>query len=404
MDKNFLTMAELFFSEVEGKEFDKKITNPKQIIAACKNQGTVYFVISAFKKLKQKSLIDIDPGFYLYLKEILLNRVLEQSERNEEFRKVSEKFKQNGISFCVLKGEGFSLTYSSPSLRTSGDTDILIDPKDENKAFEVLRSMGFDIEVRADMATHSKCYKKELGILELHVKVHYDYIKQIWFSGYDGFSEDYMYLKSENGYYFPVPSPTDGYIHLVLHLIEHFFDNGAGLRNVSDLFRYTLVYKDEIDFDKANMLFEKLNYKKFLDCVYGIGNMYFGYDFEIPDYDKEVSELILSDIEETGMFAKNVNPDEISGRFSSLKNKNAKSIISESRFKNTLKYISLGRENMKRRYPGKTLFSARITHIKNCAGKVLKRGDIARDMLFISKKESKAFKKKKEIIERLKMV
>lgn len=119
------------------------------------------------------------------LREYLLNAMRSESSANlirrQRIMHLLAEMKAAGIDAKVLKGYAVSGCYAHPECRGSVDTDLLIDVKQEKAAIALLESKDFLVSIRGATSHHSVCQHKKFGMLELHVALYAELIRDIWF-------------------------------------------------------------------------------------------------------------------------------------------------------------------------------------------------------------------------------
>lgn len=209
------------------------------------------------------------------------------------------KLEENGIRCCILKGTMLSQLYKDPECRISGDTDILIDPKDEAKAKKVLKELGYEIGKREKNNHHLKAYHKKGGLLEVHIMLYGHTTSEILFNGLNLYGEEWN--KTEiGGYEYHILGVNDCLMHLTAHYIKHLINEGGGVRQMMDLLLYIEKYADKIDFERYDRLLKELHYDKLIDVIRTVGGKYFGFNYEIKD--EELAKKVLTDSETGGIF------------------------------------------------------------------------------------------------------
>ena len=220
--------------------------------------------------------------------------------RRKEFTLgIIKKLEAAGIKCCLLKGAAVGGLYADPERRISSDTDILINPYDEEKLRQILTENGYTVEIRAKNDHHLKAYHKIGGLLEAHVMLHSKTTSQILFDGLEIYNEQWRKINI-NGQEFYTLGINDGLIYLTAHYIKHLVNSGGGVRQMMDLLLYIEKNKAQIDFDRYSLLLEKLRYNKLIDIVKSIGAKYFGFDYKIEN--EALMNKILTDTEEGGIF------------------------------------------------------------------------------------------------------
>lgn len=384
------------------KNIAEKEYNYTEILNLAKKQGVFHIVYSVLKQYT-------DSVEVTSLNTVYLMSVLKHQETSLAIDKIIEKIENEGIEVCHIKGKTLSNLYFYPETRISGDTDLLISEKDEIKVKRLLEQEGFEIENRSDDANHSECKHKELGLIELHVKLYYDIMKDVWFDSDDMKNEPFEVIDGVK-----TLSVTDGFIYNFMHAVKHFLSNGMSVRHITDVLLYGDKYKEKIDFERVLKTLTKLKYKEFLDSFIVIGKEYFNIE---PLYETENknTELILADLEESGIFGKNIKKAgalfEIYTdlRFSTFKKGNKTQYLTDWRRKNILKAISYSTENMKKKYVflekgNKYLPKAWALHTGEIITKAFKRKKLAKDFIEFKPAENKALDKKIELIKKLNMI
>ena len=224
-----------------------------------------------------------------------------QGIRQREFQyEMIRKLESSGVGCCIIKGMSVAMLYKDPDCRLSGDVDVLINSKDEEKALELLKENGYNITNRRDKNSHHSVAKHQIGgTLELHTEL-YSYIyKNIIFNGLELYNEPQRVIEI-NGEEYKTLGINDGLMYLTAHYIKHFINCGGGVRQMMDLLLYIKKYENEIDFELYEERLNQLSYKKLIDTVKAIGAKYFGFDFEIKN--TELMEKILEDTRTGGIF------------------------------------------------------------------------------------------------------
>lgn len=137
-----------------------------------------------------------------------------------------------GIRAVLLKGYSVGRFYASPECRISGDTDVYVLPRDEERAKAFLRGEGFEIAERSETEHHYACTHPDMGLLELHVRFYDELAEEHWFreSALDVFiREEFKRMDSPDGAYYTL-GDTDNLIFLTLHLVKHFIHSGLSGR------------------------------------------------------------------------------------------------------------------------------------------------------------------------------
>ena len=337
MTQSFKNMLYLFGSYANGTEtnLQNKI-NMEELRTYAIQQGIWTIVFPALNKI-------IDAG--QYKQEVFI--AVSQAMLKKEFTLAAlKKLEESGIKCCLLKGTVVAELYNNPDYRISSDTDILIDPKDEDKVKNLLIDLGYKVDKRNSNDHHLKAYHNQGGLLEVHVKL-YSYITEnIIFNQMDLYNEPWRVIKLNNDNFHTL-GINDGLMYLTAHYIKHLINEGGGVRQMMDLLLYMKKYESEIDFKRYNKILKELKYYKLIDTVKSIGAKYWGMDFKLVD--QRLMEDLLNDTEKGGIFG--YATDERKGFYNDYCAK--RSNLSRRHF-NLLSDIKSESSMLKRLFPSKT--------------------------------------------------
>lgn len=217
---------------------------------------------------------------------------------------IIRKLEENGIRCCLLKGVTNSQLYADPECRISGDTDILIDPKDERRITELLLEYGYAIKKRPVNHHHMSAMHKLGGLLEVHIRLYNDMTKDIIFSGENMITQEWDTIEIQGNCYNTLGT-RDNLMYLTAHYIKHLINGGGGVRQMMDLLLFIEKNKGKIDFEEYDKMLIKLKYDKLIEVVKSVGGKYFGFDYKIKN--EELMEGILTDTEVGGIFGHESN-------------------------------------------------------------------------------------------------
>lgn len=157
---------------------------------------------------------------------------------NRAAAELTRYWKEKGFRTCILKGQGNSLYYPDPYMRTSGDVDIWVEGGHRKVLKRVRKLVG-----KTKFCYHHAEFGKVNGI---EVEVHYcpsfmnslvhNRRMQRWFeSAADQQFSHEVELPDGAG---RVCVPTDAFnrIYQMSHISLHFFQEGIGLRQILDYY------------------------------------------------------------------------------------------------------------------------------------------------------------------------
>lgn len=242
---------------------------------------------------------------------------------------ISEKLSNSDVNHLILKGTTLKKYYPKNIVRTSSDIDIHIDKSDLAVVDEVLKSLGFSLEL-----TYNGCEFNYSKAPQYYVEVH---------TLMEGFTDtqkkvlkdlaESTFKTDEKAHRL---SDNDTYIHLVFHLYKHFVNSGAGVRMLLDL--YLMRKNADLDFLYIKDVLQKLGVDGFEEVMSRICLVL----FENEEADEDVKDVIAF-IFDSGAFGKLSN-----NRHLSKINTKQTNITKAQRMSSS---YGLGFDSMKERYP-----------------------------------------------------
>lgn len=413
MNKSFEYLMYLFACGAKGEQARAlPDADFEEIIRLAKAQGAWQTVFLAIKQSENANLIDAE--LFKEINALFLLSCIKNQQKLEFINKVIAELEASGVEVCVLKGQSLAQLYKEPDCRISGDVDLLVDIKDEQKAIEILRKFEFNVEARPYSSNHSECVHPVFGIVELHIALYYDIIYDVWFDNVEINQEKPVVL---NG--IKTLGITDNYIFIALHAVKHFLSDGLGIRQIMDLLLFTKRYKNEIDKNRVNETLGHLKYQKFVDNLFGIGIKYFGFkqdDLFECEYNSEQIIKILEGVEIGGLFGKNTVGEKRffetynSMRFNTFKSEKLENYMAKWSRKNAIKKSSLSMANMKKYYPfleqkPHLLIVAYAKHLSMISKAIIKRNKLKRYVSYkVPIADNEKIKERIELIKSLGMV
>jgi len=212
---------------------------------------------------------------------------------------VIKKIEEAGIKCCLLKGSTVAEFYRHPECRVSADTDILIDPAEEEHVKKILVENGYVVKDRKKNHHHAIAVHESGGRLEVHVSLYDKVMEKILFNNACITEESWETVVAE-GKRYHVLGTKDTLMYLTVHYIKHFINSGSGVRQMMDLLLFMEKNKEKIDFEAYDKVLKELKYDKLIDVVKTVGAKYFGFSYEIKE--ETLAERVLTDTEIGGVF------------------------------------------------------------------------------------------------------
>lgn len=218
------------------------------------------------------------------LREHLLNVMRVESSTNlirrQRIMHLLQEMKTAGVAAKVIKGYAVSGCYTHPECRGSVDTDLFVDVSQEKAAIDLLETKDFRVSIRGATSHHSVCQHKKYGMLELHVALYAELIREIWFGNVtenELVQEAFIEVTDKNGTFVTL-GHTDHLIFLTLHMIKHFILEGLTLRMMLDLALFFSEKREAIDAVRYWNVMKKLHYDQLVSSVLGIMISHGGFD------------------------------------------------------------------------------------------------------------------------------
>lgn len=196
---------------------------------------------------------ELKPPQLLLLQWIGEVQVIEQRNKdmNAFVAELIEKLRRHDTYALLVKGQGLAQCYEKPLWRTCGDIDLFLSEDNYQKAKELLLPCSQFQEKEVE-------YDKHLGMtidgwaVELHghlysglssrVEKELDALQQDTF--YRGEVRSWMNGKT---HIFLLKAENDAF-YVFTHILQHFYKEGVGLRQVCDWCRLLYTYKDSMNY------------------------------------------------------------------------------------------------------------------------------------------------------------
>lgn len=179
-------------------------------------------------------------------------QVLEQQNMsmNQFIAELVERLRKSDIYTLLVKGQGIAQCYKRPLWRACGDIDLFLNSFNYEKAKKILLP-------KANLVETENEYKKHVGmtinhwVVELHgtlrcglssnIDRSIDEIQNVVF--YNGDVRLWMNGNTQ----VHLPGPNCDIIYVFIHLLNHFYKGGVGLRQFCDWCRLLWTYRARID-------------------------------------------------------------------------------------------------------------------------------------------------------------
>lgn len=276
--KSLLEIIKSFLSETEGTvatDIDEK----KLYQLAKANSVSNFLQKWAQKYCKSQAIKEkIDQDYSA--------QIVKDTNQEIEVEKLFYALEQHNIKTLVVKGVLMKDIYPQNYMRQMCDIDILVNSDDFKKATKMIENMGF--HKLYNQEKHLIFTKPPFMMIELHRKlilkkdvVGYEYFKDVW-------PLCIQYKKYQNIYQL---DRNHAYVFCILHLLTHFKFTGIKIKDVLDVYLYNETYKEDLNHEKLNEIFQDLGITDFAKNIKEISYKWFG-EQSLDEFD-EVEEFIL---------------------------------------------------------------------------------------------------------------
>ena len=205
--------------------------------------------------------------------------------KKKAIAKLVELLDENKIRHLFLKGAAIRQYYPVGDVRTSGDTDLVVDAENLNRAADILAENGFSLKQRTNVQ-NVLVYNGE----EFEIENYIDCVNsrcEEYFS--ITFDDEKCYKFGDYSYFL---KPTEHLIYVISHLLRHLTEGGVGIRQLMDV--DVLIRCGEIDLKHLLDTTENLGIGKSTKALLAISKQY----FDTPvDLDYVINDNLLGQLE-----------------------------------------------------------------------------------------------------------
>lgn len=179
-------------------------------------------------------------------------QIIEQQnkEMNAFVADLIERLRKEDVCTILVKGQGIAQCYERPLWRCSGDVDLLLDKNNYQKAKKELVPCATYVGKEGIAGKHLGMTVEKWEV-ELHGTLHSElsfYIdRQIDRIQDTAFKEGRIRRWRNGDTDIFLPSPDEDVIFVFVHILQHFYKGGIGLRQICDWCRLLWTYRSELD-------------------------------------------------------------------------------------------------------------------------------------------------------------
>lgn len=213
----------------------------------------------------------------------LAGEVLQLEQRNRAMNayiaELVEKLRRADIYTLLVKGQGIAHCYEKPLWRSCGDVDLYLSKDNYEKAKALLVPLATSVEKEEKERLH-------LGmtidgwVVELHGTMHTKLSGRMNRVADEVHRDIFFYGNvrswNDNGVQVFLPSANNDLIIVFNHIINHFFLEGVGLRQICDWCRLLWTYRDSLDFGLLESRIRKEGLITEWKAFYNLASRYLG--------------------------------------------------------------------------------------------------------------------------------
>lgn len=181
-------------------------------------------------------------------------QILQLEQRNKAMNsfvaKLMDQLRTKDIYAILVKGQGVAQCYEKPLWRACGDIDFLLSNDNYQKAVSFLKPLATHIDEENAYTQHLA-----LSIEKWEVELHGTMRTGLWKrfdKVLDDIQNDIIYCgnvrswMNGNTQVF-LPKADEDVVYVFAHILQHFYKEGVGLRQICDWVRLLWTFKDSID-------------------------------------------------------------------------------------------------------------------------------------------------------------
>ena len=249
---------------------------------------------------------------------LLVKKVEEENRRQRhDVSVLTEIFRKEGFSACILKGQALARLYEQPERREPGDIDVWVWPSGgetltlAERRKKVAAYCNAQIAVRQEVVYHHMAFPVRGKDIEVHFTP--SWMSAPWQNRrLQHFFDEEMshrttYHCGEDGREtFHVPSLALDRVFVLVHIYRHLFAEGIGLRQLLDYDRVLQATTDDGERCRTMALLDTLGMRRFTAAMMWVLHEVFGLDEAkmLCQPDAQRGQRLLHEVMAAGNFGK----------------------------------------------------------------------------------------------------
>ena len=235
-----------------------------KVYQLAQEQSVLGLVLAGLEQYKNLNAnLDLNIPKVLLLQWIGEVQVIEQRNKdmNAFIAKLIGKLRNGDVYTLLVKGQGIAQCYERPLWRACGDVDLFLSEENYKKAQALLIPIAHNVEEENPFNRHLAMTIDNWEV-ELHGTLRSQLGKRID-RVIDEVQEDVFFggnVRSwdNNGVQVFLPSTNNDTIFIFTHILQHFFSEGIGLRQICDWCRLLYTYRDSLNHKMLELRLRKM--------------------------------------------------------------------------------------------------------------------------------------------------
>ena len=267
----------------------------EEIYQLAHEQSVLGLLLAGLEQYKNLN-VNLDINQKLLLQWIGEVQMIEQ--RNKDMNafaiELIEKLRKNDIYAILVKGQGIAQCYEKPLWRCSGDIDLFLsydnylktkelllpsgkitEPEEVAKKHFAMDIDGWAVELHGTLKS-GLSYSVERELDRLQEDTFYGGQVRSWMNG----QTQIFLLKAENDAFY-----------VFTHILQHFYKEGVGLRQICDWCRLLYTYRDSLNYGLLEQRIKSAGLVSEWKAFYNLASRYLG----MPDLGFQDSQTRMSD-------------------------------------------------------------------------------------------------------------
>lgn len=298
---------EMFLAILKSALIGQKANLPKDVTLEdwqkLFSMANIHSVLPMFYEAvyASSSLQQVNAPFVALAKRQVMQQVMMQTMRTNEFLELNKKLQDAGVRPLVVKGIICRNLYPQPDYRQSGDEDVLVLAEQFETCHRAMKEFGMQTtEDEKDLSAAYEIPYRKMGS-PLYIELH----KHLFSPESDAYGDMNRFFEDvfdraivEDIQGVPVYSMgyTDHLFYLICHAFKHFLHSGFGIRQVCDIIMFANRYGRQIDWVQMLNACKEINADQFAAALFQIGYKYLVFDPEQAAYPDEWSNIKVDEI------------------------------------------------------------------------------------------------------------